>query len=215
MSNFRSKYRKQFLDDKKLRRTTIFALLFLVVSFFVNFYAGTYATREASNSVTDLILNNIRVFDVDGIYVYGFLAFCVFAASFCAFEPKRIPFFAKSVALFTITRSLFVVLTHIGPFPSQLNIDSILFSKFSFTADLFFSAHTGLPFLMALIFWESKRFRVLFIALSVFFAVAVLLGHLHYSIDVVAAYFITYTIFHVSRTIFKKDQEMFLAQDSD
>lgn len=213
MGSFRKKYRKQFLDDKKLRWTTIFALLFLVASFFVNFYAGTYATREASNDVTDLILNNIRVFDVDGIYVYGFLAFCVFVALFGIFEPKRIPFFAKTVALFVLTRSLFVVLTHIGPFPSQLNIDSILFSKFSFAADLFFSAHTGLPFLMALLFWENKRFRVFFIALSVFFAIIVLLGHLHYSIDVLAAFFITYTIFHISRTIFKKDQEIFLASE--
>ncbi len=157
MKNLRHKYRKQFLSDKELQRTTIFSLLLLVASFFVNFYAGIYASEKASNSVTDLILNHIRVFDVDGFYVYGFFIFCVFVGSLCAFEPKRIPFFAKTVALFIITRSVFISLTHIGPFPSQLNIDSILFSKFSFTADLFFSAHTGLPFLMALLFWACQQ----------------------------------------------------------
>jgi hypothetical protein len=38
------------------------------------------------------------------------------------YEPKRIPFVLKSLALFIITRSTFVLLTHIGPFPDQIPI---------------------------------------------------------------------------------------------
>ena len=76
--------------------------------------------------------------------------------------------------------------------------------------DLFFSGHTGLPFLLALIFWENKKLRFLFLGFSVLFAVVVLLGHLHYSIDVFAAYFITYTIFHICKFLFKKDWQLFL-----
>lgn len=68
--------------------------------------------------------------------------------------------------------------------------------------DLFFSGHTALPFLMALIFWQNVKLRWAFILLSLFFGSAALLGHLHYSIDVFAAFFITYGIFHIALKIF-------------
>jgi membrane-associated phospholipid phosphatase len=62
---------------------------------------------------------------------------------------------------------------------------------------------------MALIFWKNKILRYTFIFLSVFFGVIVLLGHIHYSIDVLAAFFITYTIWHISEKLFKKELEYF------
>ena len=73
--------------------------------------------------------------------------------------------------------------------------------------DLFFSGHVGLTFLVALLFWDTPVLRYIYLSMSIVFAVVVLLGHLHYSIDVFAAYFITYTIFVIARNIFKSDYE--------
>ena len=185
------------------------AVLFLILSLVVNFYAGTYATLRASNAVTDIVLSNIRVYDVDGIFVYGAIILWIFIASLCVFEPKRIPFVFKSTALFVLIRSIFISLTHIGPFPSQLVIDSNFLAKFTPGGDLFFSAHVGLPFLLALIFWENIRLRVFFVASSLFFGAIVLMGHLHYSIDVLAAFFITYTIYYIACAFFPKDKKIF------
>jgi membrane-associated phospholipid phosphatase len=82
-------------------------------------------------------------------------------------------------------------------------------TKFIGGNDLFFSGHTGAPFLLALIFWRIPPLRYLFLAWSLFFAVIVLLGHLHYTIDVLSAFFITYTIFHMSEFFFKTYQTIF------
>ncbi len=203
-----SEYKNLFIYKQFLSSLGV-SIVFFIISIIINFYAGTYATENASNSVTDIILSNIRVYDVDNFFIYGSFIFALFSTFICLYKPERIPFIIKSVALFIIVRSIFITLTHLGPFPSQLVIDSNLLNKTSFGADLFFSGHTGMPFLLALIFWHDKQIRYIFLVFSLMFATVVLLGHLHYSIDVLAAFFITYTIFHIALYLFKKDRNMF------
>jgi membrane-associated phospholipid phosphatase len=120
--------------------------------------------------------------------------------------PERIPFTIKASSIFVIIRSVFINLTHIAPFPTSIQIDPLsLMNKFTFGGDLFFSGHTGLPFLMAIIFWDNKYLRYLFLFTSILFGTITLMGHLHYSIDVLAAFFITYSIYHISAILFKED----------
>jgi membrane-associated phospholipid phosphatase len=69
-----------------------------------------------------------------------------------------------------------------------------------------------MPFLMALAFWRNKILRNLFLATSGIFGASALLGHYHYSIDVFAAFFITYAIFHISKWLFAKDYKMFFEE---
>lgn len=208
MTEFLRKYKLQ-LSNKDFLRSLFLAFLFLSASLVANFYAGLYAAEKASNYVTDLVLSNTRAFDVDGIFVYGFMSFLIFIVFLCAVEPKRIPFTIKSIALFVFIRSVFISLTHIGPFPTSAIIDSSVAGDLTFGADLFFSSHTGLPFLMALVFWDNAYLRAFFITTAAFFGLVVLLGHLHYSIDVLAAFFITYSIYRIAEIVFKKDKETF------
>jgi hypothetical protein len=194
------------LRSSKFVASFILSVVLLSMSLVVNFYAGEYATRYESNSVTDLILSHTRSYDLDGVFVYGSLVLVLCIVLACVTNPQKIPFVLKSIALFIIVRSVFICLTHIGPFPVRAIIDpESWINKFTFGGDLFFSGHTGLPFLMALIFWNSRRVRILFLATSVLFAVVVLLAHLHYSIDVLGAFFITYSIFHLCQVLFKVD----------
>ena len=210
MINWTKKLKLHF-TDKKFILSFLLAFLLLATSLIINYYAGTYATEKASNPVTDIVLSNIPVFDVNGIFTYGSIVFWIFMILICLYNPKRIPFTVKSMAVFIIIRSIFIVLTHIAPFPTQIVVspESVI-SKFTFGGDLFFSGHTGLPFLMALIFWQDKILRYIFIISSLVFGVVVLMGHLHYSIDVLAAFFITYAIFKISLFLFKKDRKIFI-----
>jgi len=196
-------------QNKAFRWSLTLGIIFFVLSIIVNFYAGLYASIDASNPVSDVILSNIRVYDVDEFFVYGSFIFVFLVAAACSMYPQRLPFVLKSVSLFIIIRAIFINLTHIAPFPTHVAIDPLSFiNKFTFSGDLFFSGHTGMPFLIALIFWDNKYIRIFFLAVSVFFATIALMGHLHYSIDVFAAYFITYSIYHISAVGFKKDCEI-------
>jgi divalent metal cation (Fe/Co/Zn/Cd) transporter len=200
---------KAHFKNKDFTFSVVTAFLFFLISFGINFIAGTYASNVASNSVTDVILSNTRVYDVDFLFTYGILILWIPIIFICLWHPKRIPFVLKSIALFIIIRAIFISITHIGPFPTHIDIVGNFNSIMNFTGDLFFSAHTGLPFLMALIFWQYKNIRYFCIACSIFFGTVVLLGHVHYSIDVLGAFFITYTIFHLAEILFKKDRSLF------
>lgn len=190
------------------------SVFLLAVSFVINYLAGSYATQKAGNSVEDLILDRIPRMDMTLIFVYGPTLFWIFVGALLLHKPQRIPFTLKSIALFISIRSIFITLTHLGPAfeysPGGENFGEKLLNLFTFGGDLFFSGHTGLPFLMALAFWQRPILRIIFFAASVIFGAGVLLGHLHYSIDVFAAFFITYAIFHMAEFLFKKNRELFV-----
>jgi hypothetical protein len=212
----RQKYKAAFRDRSfKLSLIQTFGLLFFALV--VNFLAGNYATKIASSPVGDLILSNVPVFNVDEVFVYGPLIMWAIISLYCLHDPKRIPFWLKSVALFVIIRSAFITLTHVGPFPDVISVEDFSLSSkinlfiFSSGADLFFSGHTGLPFMFGLIFWKNIKMRIFCFISSVFFGIVVLLGHLHYSIDVLSAFFITYTIYHISTRFFPADFKRFHA----
>jgi len=205
MEQVKNRY-KNYFKDKSFLVSLFVSILILGSALVANHYASIYATEKASNSVTDIILNNIKVYDVDIIFVYGPVLMWLLVIAILTFYPQRIPFIIKSTGLFYLIRSLFISLTHIGPFPTHITIQSTgIFGYLNSGADLFFSGHTGFPFLLALIFWENKWLRIFFILLSLIFGIIVLLGHLHYSIDVLSAFFITYGIYHIALFIFKKD----------
>lgn len=201
--------------NRKFFCSLLWSLSFLVLSLIINFYAAAYATLEASQPVTDIILSNTSVWNVDLFFIYGPVIFWIFVVYLFIKYPQYINFSLKSISVFIITRSIFISLTHLAPFPTRALIEpsslltSMMGGKLIFTffmsEGLFFSGHTGLPFLMALVFWDKKTLRYIFIAASVFFGAVVLLGHLHYTIDVFGAYFITDGIYRISELIFKKD----------
>lgn len=187
-------------------------LLMLAASMGAFFYSANYANVKASNAVTDIILSNTRVYDVGDIFVYGVLIMIASTAVIVIMRPRHMPFTLKSIALLYFIRSFAVMLTHISAYPYRAELDaqsyfltSNFFRAFFTGDDLFFSGHVALPFLVALIFWNSVIVRYIFIAISVIFAVVVLLGHFHYSIDVFSAYFITYSIYVIALRSFSKD----------
>jgi membrane-associated phospholipid phosphatase len=106
--------------------------------------------------------------------------------------------------LLVLIRSFFISLTHLGiPADAILPSGPHLWSMIIFKNDLFFSGHTALPFLGFLIF-RKEKIRAFFLVMTVILAATVLLMHVHYSIDVFAAFFIAYGSYKFGNIIFKK-----------
>jgi hypothetical protein len=187
-------------------------LLMMAVLVF-NYYANNYTAGLSGTSVSDVILDNISFANVEVVFLEGFMAFLAIVILLGFHKPARIPFLLKASALFIGVRAIFIMLTHLAPPANELIIHTANFLEKLIAgsdAGLFFSGHTGFPFLMALIFWNHKYLRWLFLAASLFFGGTVLLGHLHYSIDVFSAFFITYGISNIAHWLFKEDYNLFI-----
>ena len=208
---------KVCFTDRRFVLSVVLALFMLSASFIISTYAVEYATESASSPVTDLVLSNISVYDLDGIFVNGAMIMVLFMIVVILCDPRRAPFVIKTIAMFVVIRSLFIIVTHIGAFPthavispsSQNFLEDIigvkLYSSFFLGNDSFFSGHTGLPFLMAFLYWDHRWIRAIFVLLSIMFGIVVLLAHLHYTIDVLSAFFISYGIYRLSRVLFPTD----------
>ncbi|MBU6500610.1 MAG: hypothetical protein KGJ89_04105 [Patescibacteria group bacterium] len=191
----------------------IMGILMLVAGISATYYANFYTTIHASNSVTDIILDNIPTINVDFVFSEGASIFVAIFIAVILYEPKRMPFALKAAAMFFVTRSFFMILTHIAPPTHGSYVDPTdLIYKLSSGDDLFFSAHTGFPFLLALTFWDERYLRALFLVATAIGGAAVLLGHLHYSIDVFSALFISFGVYYAAKNFFSSDYALLKSQ---
>lgn len=194
---------KHYWSQKKYRASSFVGFFLFLASLVANRYASFYATAQASNPVTDLLLDNIPVMRVEWIVNDAAVVFGLCMLGLIIWQPRRIPFILKSIALFVFIRSGFITFTHLAPFPERVYLDpNDLFRTLTYGGDYFFSGHTGMSFLLALIYWQEKSVRYFCLAASALLSVGVILGHLHYSIDVFAAFFITYGIFVMAQHFF-------------
>lgn len=203
MKEFLRGYREVFTHKKTLQNMLIGVFLFLF-GMFVSYFAYEYISTTKGPVARDLFLDNLPTLYVAPWFFFSIFFMGAVAVILSIINPRRAPFILICTGIFFAIRSFFLILTHLSP----PNIE--YYMGMSTGSDLFFSGHVGYAFLLALMFWRNRFFRILFIALSIAMAGLVLLGHLHYSIDVFSAYFIVYVIFVIAKKIFKGEYEMLL-----
>ena len=202
-------YRMLFKD--KLR-SLIEGAFMLFLALVYQFWASSYSTRVAGSFVGDIILDNTPVFHLNIIIVEGALIGLFGILVLLLVKPKYLPFTLKAAAIFIAVRAFMISATHLGIYPNQIVPDNGFFDRIYKALDLeagyFFSAHTGIPLLMSMIFWDEKFWRYVFLIAAFVFGASVLLAHVHYSIDVFAAPFMTYAIFELAKYLFPTDYQL-------
>jgi hypothetical protein len=204
------------LFSRRLRPSLLSAFAFLAAAYIVEHYANLYAidlaSRPTSHHVGDLLLDNLPVINLNFMIIEGALLAIALGMIFVLLRPRYILFCIKTIALFIMTRAIFTSLTHVGIYPQHiapgLGFFDGVYLYLNLQTGFFFSGHTGLPFLMGLIFWEERRARIAFLLLSALGAAAVLFAHVHYSIDVFAAPFMAFGIFEMSKRFFASDYKL-------
>lgn len=193
-------------QDRQYLRDLMIGWMLLITSFVVMHYAGLYATSMAGASVSDLFLDHLPLWDVNVLHIHAALIFWLVFIAYLFTQPQWLPFVTKTTAVFIFARSVFICMTHLGPPENLLSIPPHLASYVLFDGDLFFSGHVGGPCLMLMIFWRHRLLRVICLCAAVFFSIIVLLGHIHYSIDVFSAPFITFGLYQFCYHRFKTER---------
>jgi len=193
---------KKELDNHK--HLIFYSILFLAIGITLSYFAGIYVENVNTVQAPDLILDNIPTIDLDFIFIYG----AVFVVGIFFLYPLffKIHELHKVIAQFSLLvmiRAVFTTFTHL-----QMPINALTFHVptilpfLTFQNDLFFSGHTAIPFLGFLLF--KGKIRYFFLASSLIMAAVVLLMHVHYTIDVFSAFFITYGSFKMGEWFFSR-----------
>ncbi|MCG6912614.1 sphingomyelin synthase family protein [bacterium BMS3Abin03] len=111
----------------------------------------------------------------------------------------------QSYAILIIIRMVVMFVTPFNPPADSIILNDPFVQLFGsgeiLTKDLFFSGHTATLFLLYLIA-DKKYLKFTYLIFTIIVGLAVLLQHVHYTIDVIAAPFFSYTSFRLVK-IFK------------
>ncbi len=184
-------------------------LIALIIFFIVNqvvTYAGFYVDNvPGAIASSDIILDNYGPYNLGFIFVWlMIIVVYLFFLYPLIFKPKDFYFYVNMISLLTLTRAFFIILTHLKGAPNMIQVTYPAFvANLSFTNDLFFSGHTAFPFLGFLLF-KNPVMKCFMLISSLVLASVALLTHMHYSIDVFAAFFITYGIYIIGLKTFNR-----------
>lgn len=178
------------------------SVAFLLASIASLYWVCERHSRLGLAPSTDILLMSLPRLEATSLLTGWYLAFQLAALGLAvAFERERIPYFLCMVGLLLAVRNVFILLTPVGP---PLDIVPLYPAGALAVTDqeLFFSGHTGLPFLYGMICRRPAAARPAYFAVSLVMAAAVLLTRNHYAIDVLAAFFITYATHDAGRRLF-------------
>jgi hypothetical protein len=203
---FKRGFRDWCQELVEYRYLILLSLLIVILATFLDYFSGVYVSTTKVDYVTDLILDHIGPIDVSFFYVYGYLTLC-FALFLYPFvlHIRTLHVVVSQFSFLVMLRAVFVLLTHLQTPPDGIQVDfPWIFKGISFQNDMFFSGHTAIPFLGFLLF--GGKIRYFFLLGSIFMGIVVLLMHLHYSIDVFSAFFITYCCHRIGSIVLEKSE---------
>lgn len=187
------------------RRLLVLAAILTTVALCADYYCGTYVTVTRGAKVPDLILDRFQAIDMSFLFVYGYIALIVTMFLYPAlFRVRTLHIVAIQFSLLLILRSVFMLFTHLETPAGAVAVGfPSFFEKLYFENDMFFSGHTAMPFLGFYLFRHSPL-RYVFLVGSVVMGMVVLAMHLHYSIDVLSAFFMTYCSYRMGQRLLRR-----------
>lgn len=181
--------------------------LFLA-SYFLYTNLGWVADQRALPMGDDWILRRLPVVNVLPVLSWGWFALHLYAGGAAIlYYPRRAPFLVFLMAIYMIVRTAFIFLSPIGAPVGMLDMRKLdyifaqIMGTWTFNNEFIFSGHTSIPFLFFM-FFETRWLKGVMLAGSLVMAVCVLLSRNHYTVDVLGAYLVSYSIYKLSERLY-------------
>ena len=201
---------KAFLKNKK--NLTEFVITAVVVTAVIIAFSHFLHFIEQRDGVilNDPILKTFNPIDLTWLtFALIYLSLIIFIITTFN-KPDKLLVAFQAYGLMLIFRTIAMYLT---PFeaPETIILLNDPFVQFFakgdiLTKDLFFSGHTGTLFLVSLLA-ENKTLKTIFLILTILVGSAVLLQHVHYSVDVFVAPFVAFGAYKIIEKIHSKISE--------
>ena len=197
---------KEFLKTKRNKIELVVTLILLTVllTALANFL--NFVEVRQGIILSDPILNLFNPIDLTWLIfalIYGSIVIAIIAL---INNPKQLLFAIQLYTLMVAVRIVSMYLLPLEPPTKMIMLNDPLVEFFgtgqTLTKDLFFSGHTATLFILFLVL-EKKVYKTIFIISTITVAVAVLLQHVHYTIDVFAAVLFTYACYRFLQVIKK------------
>jgi membrane-associated phospholipid phosphatase len=195
---------KYFLKDKK--NLTEFVITAVIVTAVIIAFSHFLHFVEQRDGVilNDPILKTFNPIDLTWLtFALIYLSLIIFVATTFN-KPDKLLIAFQAYGLMLLFRTIAMYLT---PFeaPETIILLNDPFVQFFakgdiLTKDLFFSGHTGTLFLVSLLA-ENKTLKTIFLILTILVGSAVLLQHVHYSVDVFVAPFVAYGSYRIIKNL--------------
>ncbi len=200
-------YKQKWIEEWKLyafrkRLATVLVTLFLVALF--NPFFFNHIQHRNGIELNDWILNFIPQYDVS-IPVFCILwSMVILTVWRAAQNPRFLIVFGWTYVLLLVSRLISISLVPLNLPRGLINlhdpITSLFYGNQLITKDLFYSGHTATMFLIFLCM-KNKYDKAFALFATIAIAILLLVQHIHYTIDVVAAPFFTYLLYLLSKKI--------------
>lgn len=203
MKNLSSKWVYAWSDNSFKMKLSFGLLLNILTLIFLSHFFS-YIERRQGTQLHDAVLQVLPAYDISielVLFTWGGLLFWMIKS---LFQPDIILTFTFSYLILTIFRITTISVIPLNP-PKSLIIlvdplSDLLYSGQFKTKDLFFSGHVSTSFLMALCLPNKSERKVLYV-ITILIGLGVLVQHVHYTIDVLAAPIFAYFSYHLAKKL--------------
>jgi membrane-associated phospholipid phosphatase len=185
-----------------VKKKFIAALLLLLplLAFLPHFF--NYIENRNGTVLNDAILNLLPAQDVSIIIFSIIWSLSILMLVKAIQNPVLFVTFVTAFTLLTLSRIISIYFVPLNPPIGLIELKDPLSNFFYgntfITKDLFYSGHTATMFLMYLCF-DNKLFKLIALVATFLVGFLVMLQHVHYSLDVLAAPFSVYIIFRLTK----------------
>lgn len=197
--NVRDKWYNEW-KNRSFRRRLFFTALGMVLLVYGFSHFLDYIEGRPGVVIADPLLQTFAPIDVTWLTFLVIYISVIIALLFLALEPRRLLVAMQAYMLMVVARALSMYFVPLDPSPQLIPLTDPFVESLSsgtLTRDLFFSGHTSTLFLLFLTA-NSRPLRVFFLIGTVIVGICVILQHVHYTFDVVAAPFYSYTCYRLS-----------------